>query len=194
MEDRLNTWFAREILPHEASLVRYLARIWPNRDEVADLRQDIYVKVYEAAEAHYRMKGETPAVARSFLFTIARNLIIDRVRRSRVVSIQAIGDSELLNVLVDEVSPERRLTSHQELKQLAEAFAALPEKCRDVVWLRKVAELPQSEVARRLGISVRTVEGQVQKGVSRLARAMLEQHGAPAKEPMQEREGEHGKR
>ena len=38
MDDSLNGWFVREILVHEAALVRYLHRAWGNRDEVSDLR------------------------------------------------------------------------------------------------------------------------------------------------------------
>jgi len=49
MEEALDIWFAQEILMHEASLVRYLARVWPHHEEIHDLRQEIYVRVYEAA-------------------------------------------------------------------------------------------------------------------------------------------------
>src|SRR6202000_2116393 len=46
----LNRWSASEVLVHEAALVRYLKRTWPNPQEVPDLRQEIYVRVYEAAQ------------------------------------------------------------------------------------------------------------------------------------------------
>jgi RNA polymerase sigma factor (sigma-70 family) len=167
VDEALNSWFAREILVHEAALVRYLMRTWPNKDDVSDLRQEIYVRVYEAA------KRSRPTFAKSFLFTTARHLMTDRARRGRVVSIEAAGDLADLNVLVDEISPERRLDARQELKQLAHAFGLLPPKCREVVWLRKVDGIPQSEVAQLLGISVRTVEFQVQKGMRILAHALF---------------------
>jgi hypothetical protein len=35
---------------HEAALVRYLTRVWPSRSEIHDLRQEAYVRVYEAAK------------------------------------------------------------------------------------------------------------------------------------------------
>ena len=57
MDESLDTWFKREVLPHEAALLRFLLRMWPNRHEVQDLRQDIYVRVYEAA-AHMRPQPE----------------------------------------------------------------------------------------------------------------------------------------
>ncbi len=71
MEESLDTWFKREILAHEAALVRYLMRNRPKHHEVVDLRQDIYVRVYEAAAK------ARPAAPKSFLFTTARHLMTD---------------------------------------------------------------------------------------------------------------------
>jgi RNA polymerase sigma factor (sigma-70 family) len=163
----LKVWFAREILVHEAALLRYLNRCWPKKDEIHDLRQEIYVRIYEAAAK------ARPTSPKSFLFTTARHLMTDRLRRNRVVSIEAIGDFEALNVLVDEFSPERRLDARQELKRFARALNGLPRKCREVVWLRRVDDMPQKEVAARLGISERTVESHVLKGMRLLADAFF---------------------
>ena len=159
----LDDWFADEILVHEEALLHFLARAWPQRDELHDLRQEIYVRVYEAA-------GKAlPTTPKSFLFATARHLMADRVRRSRVVSIEAVGDFESLNVLVEEVTPERWFSGRQILKRLAEAFDLLPDRCREVVWLRRVEELSQKEVAMRLGISEKTVEKHVAKGMRLMA-------------------------
>ena len=167
VDTALNTWFAEEILVHEAALVRYLSRTWPQRSDIPDLRQEIYVRIYEAA------KHKRPTSPKAFLFATARHLLIDRARRGRIVSIEAVGDLEDLNVLIDEFSPERRLNARQELKQLVNAFGHLPPKCREIVWLRKVEGLAQSDVAQRLNISVRTVEFQLQKGMRILAQTLL---------------------
>jgi len=163
MNEDLDAWFAREILSHEASLVRFLTRTWPHRDDVHDLRQEAYIRVYEAAAK------ARPVAPKSFLFTTARNLMTDRVRRGRVVSIEAAADLDDLNVLVDEISPEQQASARQQLRRLADAFDRLPPKCREVVWMRKVEELPQKEVAGRLGINEGTVEKHVAKGVRLLA-------------------------
>ncbi|MCL1634392.1 sigma-70 family RNA polymerase sigma factor [Luteimonas sp. SX5] len=163
MNESLDAWFAREILVHEDSLVLYLRRCWPQRDDIHDLRQEVYVRIYEAA-------GKArPAMPKSFLFATARHLMTDRLRRGRVVSIETVGDFESMNVLIDEISPERRLGARQVLRQLAEAFDRLPDRCREVVWLRRVEELPQKEVAARLGITEKTVEKHVAKGVRMIA-------------------------
>lgn len=163
VDESLDNWFTREILVHEAALMRYLLRCWHQRDEVPDLRQDIYIRVYEAAAK------ARPAMPKSFMFTTARHLMTDRLRRARVVSIDAVGDLDALNVLVDEISPERRLGARQELKRLTDAFDRLPDRCREVVWLRRVEELPQKEVALRMGIGEKTVEKQIAKGMRLIA-------------------------
>jgi RNA polymerase sigma-70 factor (ECF subfamily) len=167
--------------------MRYLNRCWPRRDEVHDLRQEIYIRVYEAAAKSF------PTSPKSFLFTTARHLMTDRVRRSRIVSIEAVGDFDALNVMVDEVSPERRIDGRQELKRLAQALNLLPPKCREVVWLRRVDEIPQKEVAQRLGISERTVESHILKGMRLLADAFF--GGAALRESKEistEDQAEHG--
>ena len=163
MNATLDAWFAQEILVHEQALAYYLRRCWPHRDELHDLRQEVYVRVYESA-------GKAlPTAPKSFLFTTARNLMADRLRRSRVVSIESVGDFEPLNVLIDEVTPERWSSGRQTLKRMAAAFDRLPDRCREVVWLRRVEELSQKEVAMQLGITEKTVEKQVAKGMRLIA-------------------------
>jgi RNA polymerase sigma-70 factor (ECF subfamily) len=166
VDKALNLWFAREVLAHEAVLVRYLLRLWPNRDEVHDLRQEVYIRVYESAQ---KLR---PTAAKAFLFSTARHLLVDRARRGRVVSIESVGDLSDLNVLIDEVTPERHMDARQELKLLARAFRRLPPKGREVVWLRRVDELSQKEVAARLNISEKTVETHLRRGMQVMADAL----------------------
>jgi RNA polymerase sigma-70 factor (ECF subfamily) len=135
-------------------------------------------------------------VPKAFLFTTAAHLMADRMRRRRVVAIDAVGDIEALGVLVEEVSPERRVSAHEELRRLAQAIDLLPPKCREVVWMRRVDELPQKEVAKRLGITEKSVEKHVMKGMKLLAAAY---RGDPAQavqdapQTSSDREKEHGK-
>src|SRR5690242_7107039 len=75
----VNAWFIREVLPLEAALMQFLRRCVRNESDAADLRQDVYVRVYEAAQK------QIPHPVRPFLMTTARNLVVDRVRRQQVV-------------------------------------------------------------------------------------------------------------
>ncbi len=163
MEESLDSWFAREVLAHEAPFVRYLTRTWPAKDEIHALRQEIYIRVYQAAAK------ERPRSAKSFLFATARDLLIDRMRRQGVASFEPGWGAEEPNVFVDEISPERSARADEEDRALMHAVNSLPLRCREVIWMRRVEELSQKEVAARLGISEATVEKRVAKAMRRLA-------------------------
>jgi RNA polymerase sigma-70 factor (ECF subfamily) len=166
MQESLDAWFTREILSHEAILMRFLARVWPRREEHADIRQETYVRVYEAAQS------QLPQNPRAFLFATARHLMADRIRRERIVSIQATGDLDFLNVLVDELTPEDRVSAGQELARLARAFDQLPNRCREVFWLRRIKEIPQKEVSIRLGVTEKAIEKQIATATRLIAQYM----------------------
>lgn len=168
--------------------MRYLTRVSPDRAEVKDLRQDVYVRVYESA-ARVR-----PATPRAFLFATARNLMVDRLRRERIVPIDFTEDLEALNVYIDEISPERRLGAREELQRLVQAFDALSDKCREVMWLRRVEGLSQRDTAARLGMHEGAVESQLARGVRALAQAVFGRVARPESEDdaKQRREARNG--
>jgi RNA polymerase sigma factor (sigma-70 family) len=163
----LDDWFEAEVLPHEGVLTRYLQRVWVNQVEVPDLRQEIYVRVYESAA-----RGR-PGSPRAFLLATAKHLIVDRVRRERIVSIDYTQDFESLNVLTDELTPEQRLSARQELRRLSDALDGLSEDCRAVVWLRRVEGLSQKEVAAQLGLQEGTVASHLCRGLQTLTKVVL---------------------
>ena len=164
MDEGLEDWFIREILPHEAALTRYIARAWFNPADVTDLRQEIYIKILEAA-------GKSrPAPARYFLFAVAKHLLTDHVRRNRIVPIDLLQDCDSLNVLIDELSPERRTESFQQLEKLLAAFEQLPDRCREVIWMKKIEGLSQKDIAKRLSIAEGTVETHLVRGMRLLSR------------------------
>ncbi len=168
MDELLDSWFKREILAHEEALMRYLGRSWRRRHEIPDLRQEIYIRVYEAAQK------SRPSAPKSFLFTTARHLMTDHLRRQRIVAIDTVGDLDALIVpALEENVPEQRTAAHQELRRLAQALEALPPRCREVIWMRRVEDLAQKEVAIRLRITQKTVEKHVMKGMKLLAEALF---------------------
>lgn len=163
-DGELDAWFVREVLPLEAVLTRFLCRNWRNKSEIPDLRQEVYVRVFEAA----RTSG-LPRQIKPFVFSAARNLLIDHVRRARIVSIESVADLEASVVSTGEGNPEWAAIRRDDLRTLRAALAQLPPRCREVVAMRKIEGLAQRDVARRLGIAESTVEKQVAKGVRLLA-------------------------
>jgi RNA polymerase sigma factor (sigma-70 family) len=167
MKRALDHWFATEILPYEAGLMRYLRRVSPRPADVADLRQETYMRVYEGAAK------SLPQYPQRFLFATARNLLIDRLRRERVVSIDYTQDLEALHVNIDELSPERRLNARQELQRLSEAFDQLPQMTRSAIWLRRVEGYSQREAADLLGLNVGALESHMSRGLRAITNATL---------------------
>lgn len=165
--NELDCWFVDEVLIHEAALTSYVSRGWANASEVPDICQETFMRIYVAGMT------SKPACVRSFLLAAARNLMTDRVRRARIVSIEAMGDLEELKLQDETASPESRHGARQELRRLSEAFDRLPQKCRQVVWLRKVDEMSHQEIAHLLGIQIKTVENHISKGVKLLATYMF---------------------
>ena len=71
------------------------------------------------------------------------------------------------------VSPERHAGARQELQNLAHAFDSLSDKCRHIVWLRRIEGLSQRQTAERLGLREVAVESQLARGMRALARAVF---------------------
>jgi RNA polymerase sigma factor (sigma-70 family) len=159
----VNAWFVREVLPLEAALMQFLRRSWRNKADVEDLCQDVYVRVYEAAQK------QLPYPVRPFVFTVARNLLINRVKREQVVGIEAIGDLDMLNFAADEPGPDRTAMAREELRRLQAALDQLPPRCREAVVLSKIEGLSRREIASRMGISEDTVHRHLTDGRYALA-------------------------
>jgi RNA polymerase sigma-70 factor (ECF subfamily) len=152
-------------------VLNFLRRHWRARDEVPDLLQETYIRVYDAA------RKEIPKSVRGFVFTTARNLLIDRLRRMNVVMIDTIASFDDLNVIDDVPSPEQQTSARQELSRLQNALNGLPARCRQIVVWRKIQNMPQREIAQRLGVSEGVVEAQVARAMDLLIAAMEDQRG-----------------
>ncbi len=163
----LEEWFIREVLPLEADLMQFLRRSWQNVAEVEDLCQEVYLRVYETA------KERRPKPVRPFVFTVARNLIVDRARREQVVPIEAVADLEELGVALDTPGPERTLLARDELRVLRAAIDRLPPRRREVVILGRIEGLTGRQIAERLGIAESTVADHLTAGINALTNILL---------------------
>lgn len=160
--EEVRAWFIREVLPLEQALMRYLHRNWRRKDDIPDLRNDIYVQVYEAA------LKQIPDKPRQFVVTTARNLLINRFRREHIVSIEAMADLDALEAAFDVPDPERNAAARDELRRLQHALDRLPQRTREVLIMRRVEGLSRVEISVRLGISEETISAHVTDGMRAL--------------------------
>ncbi len=159
-------WFIREVLPLEAMLTQFLHHNWRNKSEIPDLRQDIYVRVYEAA------CKQIPDQTKAFVFTTARNLLITRIRDKSVVPIEAVADLDALGIATDIPGPDRALAARDTLRRLQHAIDRLPPRCREVVVLRKIHGLSVREIAARMSVAEKTVKAHITDGMRALANVL----------------------
>jgi len=159
----LKAWFAQQIFPLEATLMRFLRRHWRQRGEAEDLRQEIFMKVYEAAAT------ELPLHPRAFLFATARNHLADRARRERIVSFDLMADLDALGLSDDLPTPERDVVARDELRRMQSAVERLPPRLREVVKLRRIEDLSAREAAERMNVTVTTVNEQLARAIRLLA-------------------------
>ena len=159
----VDVWFAREVLPLEAALMQFLQHHWRNRSDVEDLVQDVYVRLYEAAQK------QIPEHPRRFLFTTARNLLIDRARRAQIIPIEALPDLDALDVALDTPGPERNAIARDELRRLQEALDCLPPRNREAVVLARIEGLTGREISQRMGLAEATVSHHLSNGIAALA-------------------------
>lgn len=147
--------------------MRFIRRNWRNADEVGDIRQDIYVSVLRGASR------ELPDNAGAYLFKVARNALISRSRRAKLVSFELMAAADSQRWGAFEFEADDNLHARAELRRAEEGLKQLPPKCREIVRLRKVEGFSTQETAIHLGISIHTVERQLTLGMRALTDFML---------------------
>jgi RNA polymerase sigma-70 factor (ECF subfamily) len=140
--------------------------------DVDDVIQESYLRIWKT-----RLTRPIHAT-KSFLFQIAHNLAIDIVRADRVVRTESFVDLEAMPVLglQETLDAAATLGRKERIDLLSEALTSLPNRAREIMFLRKFQAIPQKEVAAKLGVSERTVEAQLAKGM-RLCECYLRKRG-----------------
>lgn len=146
-------------------LLNYAGRIVRETELAHDLVQETFCKLYED---HVNLSIHLSV--KSYLYKSVYNSCLNEIKHQKVVNNYA--DRELLDFYFTEIvqAPEAELALQNEdiRKVLEEAINKLPERCREVFVLSKVEELSNKDIAEKLNISVKTVEVQMTKALSRL--------------------------
>lgn len=142
-------------------------------DEAADLAQDVFVRVYRNLDRYH------PGRFDGWLYKIAKNLFLDRVRRRQRIRMQAFGEDEEGGDTTPSHEPgpadvvERRTLE----ARLESGLADLPPEWRLAVVLCDIEGLPYDEISRITGWPIGTVRSRIHRGRKQL-RAHLEPEAA----------------
>jgi RNA polymerase sigma-70 factor (ECF subfamily) len=148
----------------EGVLRRLIRRYCRNASDVEEVLQEALVRIFG--------RGDIPVGTRSsraLILTIVRNVAIDFYRGVKCRPLEFHADPDLLESDEAALQPETIVNAQQELSLLLEAVALLPERCRQVFWMRRVLDLSPGEIATNLNITVNTVEVHLRNARKHLA-------------------------
>lgn len=152
-------WLRQNVLPHEPEL-----RSWLNRRIISGL--DVDDVVQESYAIFAGLQGvDHIRDARIYFFEVAKSVILQSLRKSRIVAFNALAEFDALSIPDDQPSPETIAAGRQELGRLADLIVKLPPKCREAFVLRKVCGLSQREVAVAMSVSENTIEKHIGKAL-----------------------------
>jgi RNA polymerase sigma-70 factor (ECF subfamily) len=132
-----------------------------------DLVQETMIKVWTKAGMYDPAKGTVLA----WVFTIARNLRIDRIRKESSRPLAELGDYDAPS---DAPGSDEILVRSDEARYVARALAAIAPAQKEILMLSFVDDVPQSEIARRLNLPLGTVKSRMRLAYHHL-RKTLEQ-------------------
>jgi RNA polymerase sigma-70 factor (ECF subfamily) len=156
-------WLARR---YTLALSRFFDRRVDNKSDVADLVQDVFLRLSLLKDPSDIEKPE------QYLFTTAASALRDRSRRGAVREQHAHDAFDENAHAGSDFSPERVFASRQALHQLRTAIAGLPERTRSAFVLRVFEHLKMAEIAQILGISQRAVEKHYAKAMAHITVAL----------------------
>jgi RNA polymerase sigma-70 factor (ECF subfamily) len=161
----------RLIEQYQQRLYRYLLFLTGNAALAEDLFQETWVRVLERGH-QYNAKNKFE----SWLFTIARNLVIDVSRRKKIASLEDLGDPES-NHSYDppddrSVSALQMLVKRENEKAVQLSLLKIPPYYREVLLLRFHEELALEEIATVLATPISTVKSRLYRGLEALKSAL----------------------
>jgi RNA polymerase sigma-70 factor (ECF subfamily) len=154
-EENFQSLFAR----YHCGLKRFISGFLMNPQDIEDVCQETFLRTYKSSiEADIKKP-------KSFLFRVAKNLIISDFRRASSRLTEYVEDIDLVDSIIDPDDLEHNAVAQEKLGIMCESIATLPDKCRQAVVMRKVYGLSTKVIAQRMNISVITVSNYITKGM-----------------------------
>lgn len=161
-----------ELLDHlieqyQHRLLRYLLFLTGRREVAEDLFQETWMRVLVRG-AQYNGKARFD----TWLFTIARNLVIDLSRKRTMASLDEMSDSNEddrpFEVAMTGPSPLEQFTTREDSAEVGEVLLTLDAPYREVLVLRFYEEMSLEEIAGMTRAPLSTVKSRLYRGLAAL--------------------------
>ncbi|MDH3403328.1 MAG: sigma-70 family RNA polymerase sigma factor [Acidobacteriota bacterium] len=158
---------------YQGPLVNYLYRMVRQPGEAHDLAQDVFIKIYQALDRYdpqYKFS--------TWLFRIAQNAAIDRIRKRRVsmVSMDRPSDDDEgpWEFAGHDPDPYRDARNRERGDAIQSAIDALPWEYRELIVMRHYGELSYEEIAQAKGMPLGTVKNKLFRGRQMLKESLAD--------------------
>lgn len=159
--------FARLFSHFAPRLKAYMIRQGAAPAQAEDLAQEAMVSLWRKAHLYDPAKA-APA---TWVFTIARNLRIDALRKERHPEVDA-DDPAVVALADPSEGADDRLSRTQRARLVREAMRGLPPEQMEVVRLSFFGDQPHSEIAARLGLPMGTVKSRLRLAMKKIRAAL----------------------
>lgn len=173
--------FAELVRRHKTPIFNFVLRQVRHSNTAEDVTQDVFLRVVQnASEFKHEARFST------WLYTIARNLCVDHLRKQthrrhpsldQPVTQNGEDSRPMLDNVADahpRASVERTAVAGEVAGRILQAVEKLPEEQREVFLLREVANLPFKEIADITGVGENTVKSRMRYALDRLQEALSE--------------------
>lgn len=144
---------------YKSALKYFISSYVVNSQDVDDVCQETFLRTYKSS-----LKSEV-LKPKSFMFRVAKNLIISDFRKASTQLNEYVEDIDLIDSKLELDNLENNVLAQEKLGIMCEAIAGLPNKCRQAVVMRKVYGLATKDIAKRMEISTITVSNYITKGM-----------------------------
>lgn len=145
------------------ALKRFFSKRVKEQHEIDDLVQDVFVRLVR------KVHVDGGQIVAGYVFQTAQSVLNDWLRKRQVRQASAHEEIEAeLPYLKDDSTPERVLVGKQNLAKATAAVLELPEVTRAIFLLRRLEGMRYSDIAKRLGMPMSTVEKHMARAVAHL--------------------------
>ena len=151
-------WYAA----HGVGIYNYFRFQLASPDDAEDLTAETFLRAVRHAHRYDPARGS----AGTWLATIARRVLIDHLRSTRVR--RSVAIDEMRDLAVDAPSPEERMLRREEVARALDAMTGLDASDRELLALRFGGDLDIPEIAEALGVRTGTVRTRLWRALDRL--------------------------
>lgn len=172
-EEKIGKTFKSQFNIYRTKLIWYLMKMVPDQVEAEEVADEAFIKAFYEIEKY----NETKSKFCTWLFTIARNVMIHRIKsKSMLQSIEADHDGATIGDFLYSDDGSKKIEKEKILEKkvqlIKKEISKLPEKYATVLNMREIESLSYNDISECLDLNLNTVKSQIKQGRAMLAKIL----------------------